>query len=329
VQPLDGPARRLELGGVHPTWFFGIDATVGRGGAVAFTGSEPGRPTELYYLASPNSSPRRLTDFNRATAGMSLGKVETIVWKGPDDFEENGILVYPPDFAAGKKYPLVLLIHGGPQAASTEAFSAWAQMIAARGYVVFQPNYRGSDNLGNAYMRAIVNDWGKGPGRDVMAGLEAVKKKGFVDEGRIAVTGWSYGGYMTTWMIGNYPGWKTAIAGAAVTDWLDEYNLSDGNVQGRYQFGGSPWTGDLARRYREQSPIAYARQIRTPTLIVATTGDARVPITQSYQLYHALKDNKVPVRFVAYPVAGHFPADPVRQKDLMRRWLAWLDEHLR
>jgi len=100
-------------------------------------------------------------------------------------------------------------------------------------------------------------------------------------------------------------------------------------VQARYNFGGSPWTGDLAKIYREQGPITYARNIRTPTLIMSTTGDARVPITQSYQLYHALKDNGVPVKFVAFPVSGHFPGDPVRQKDLYRRWVGWLDEHLR
>src|SRR5262249_11984647 len=155
------------------------------------TGGEPQRPTELYYLESANSSPRRLTNFNREVASRNLGRVETITWQGPNTFQENGILVYPPEFSSGQKYPLVLLIHGGPQSASTEAFSAWAQLIAAHGYLVFQPNYRGSDNLGNAYQRAIYKDWGEGPGRDVMAGLEAVKQRGFVDEGRIAVTGWS------------------------------------------------------------------------------------------------------------------------------------------
>ena len=99
--------------------------------------------------------------------------------------------------------------------------------MAARGYVVFEPNYRGSDNLGNAYQRAVYNDSGDSPGRDVMAGVDAIKKPGFVDESRIAVTGWSYGGYMTTWLIGHHHIWKTAIAGASVTDWNEEHNLSD------------------------------------------------------------------------------------------------------
>src|SRR5207302_5173518 len=139
--------------------------------------------------------------------------------------------------------------------------------------VVFLPNYRGSDNLGYAYQHAIVGDTGDGPGRDVMAGLEAVRKRGFVDARRVAVSGWSYGGYMTAWLIGHYHVWKTAIAGAAVTDWNDQHDLSDGNVQIRYNFGGSPWKGDFEKLYREQSPIAYARNVKTPTLILATTAD--------------------------------------------------------
>jgi dipeptidyl aminopeptidase/acylaminoacyl peptidase len=150
-----------------------------------------------------------------------------------------------------------------------------------------------------------------------------------VDDKRLAVTGWSYGGYMTTWLIGHHQVWKTAIAGAAVTDLADQYNLSDGNVIRRHIYGGSPWVGDAEKRYREQSPITYARQVKTPTLILATTGDARVTVTQSYKFYHALKDNGVEVKFIAYPVAGHYPSDPVRQKDVYRRWVGWLDEHLR
>ena len=159
-----------------------------------------------------------------------------------------------------------------------------------------------------------------------MAGLEVLKKRGFVDEKRIAVTGWSYGGYMTTWLIGHYQIWKTAIAGAAVTDLVDQYNLSDGNVARRYSYGGSPWDGESGERLRDQSPLTYARNVKTPTLILSTTGDARVVVTQSYKFYHALKDNGVPVKFVAYPVGGHFPADPVRARDVYRRWVAWLDE---
>jgi dipeptidyl aminopeptidase/acylaminoacyl peptidase len=163
----------------------------------------------------------------------------------------------------------------------------------------------------------------------VMAGLEAVKERGFVDATRIAVTGWSYGGYMTTWLIAHHHCWKTAVAGAAAIDRNDQYNLCDYNVRARLAFGGSPWVGDNEKIFREQSPITYAAKIRTPTLILSNTGDARVPITQSYRLFHALKDNGVPVKFIAYPISGHFPGDPQRRKDVVKRWLAWLDEYLR
>lgn len=329
LQPLEGPAKKLDLGQINPYWAYRLDASVSPTGAIAFTGTQPDQPAELYIMESVNSGPRKLTDFNREVASLDLGKVESMSWNTADGFKANGILTYPPGFAANQKYPLVLLIHGGPASASTEKFSLWPQLIAARGNVVFEPNYRGSDNLGNAYQRAIFKDQGDGPGKDVMAGLEALKKRGFVEEKRIAVTGWSYGGYMTSWLIGHYPIWKTAIAGAAVTDLGDQYNLSDGNVSRRHSYGGSPWVGDNEKRMREQSPISYAHNIRTPTLILSTTGDARVPITQSYRLYHALQDNGVPVKFVAYPVPGHFPADPVRQRDVYRRWVDWLDEHLK
>jgi dipeptidyl aminopeptidase/acylaminoacyl peptidase len=329
LYPIVGEPRKIDLGRACPSWLYAMDAHVGRTGAIAFTASDPGRPTELYFLDSPAGTPRRLTDFNKEVASRGLGKVESVTWTVGGGFEADGVVVYPPDFDAKKKYPLVLLIHGGPQSASVERFDVFGQLIAASGYVVFEPNYRGSDNRGNAYQHAIVGDWGKGPGEDVMAGVEMLKKRGFVDESRIAATGWSYGGYMTTWLIGHYHVWKTAIAGAAVTDWVDMYNLGDGNVQNRYSFGGSPWKGDAIKQYREHSPITAARDIKTPTLILATTGDARVPITQSYQLYRALKDNDVPVKFVAYPVPGHSPGDPVRQKDLFRRWVAWLDERMK
>ena len=328
LQPLKGRARKLPLGDVNPTSTYWVDMTIGPKGEIAFAGSTASQPSELYYKASPNDAPKRLTNFNQEIAGLELGKFDRFEWQGPDGFREDGILVYPPNFSNDKKYPLVLLVHGGPNGASTTAFSMLSLLIAAHGYVVFEPNYRGSDNLGNAYERAIFNDAGDGPSRDVMAGIDAVKRLGFVDESKIAVSGWSYGGYMTTWLIGHYQIWKTAVAGASVTDWNEDYNLSDMGVLFRYGFKGSPWLG-YRNDYVAQSSIASASQIRTPTLILSDTGDSRVPITESYQLYHALKDNGVPVKFVAYPVPGHFPGDPVRSQDVYRRWLDWLDQYLK
>jgi dipeptidyl aminopeptidase/acylaminoacyl peptidase len=329
LQPLKGKARKLPLGDANPTSVLWVDVAIGPRGEIAFAGTTASRPSELYYMPSPTDTPKRLTNFNKQIAALRFGKVERIEWQGPDGLLEDGLLVYPPDFSKDKKYPLVLNIHGGPQFAATSEFDVLSQLMAARDYVVFEPNYRGSDNLGNAYQRAIYNDAGDGPARDVMAGIDAVKKLGFVDDSKIAVSGWSYGGYMTTWLIGHYHIWKTAVTGATVTNWADDYNISDSNVYDRYSFKGSPWVGKNMKDYVDQSPITYATQIKTPTLILNDTGDARVPITQSYQLYHALKDNGVPVKFVAYPISGHFPVDPVRHQDVYRRWLDWLDQYLK
>jgi len=329
LQPLGGAAKKLPLGDVSPSWSFWVDATVGRNGEIAFAGSTPNLPSELYYMATPNDAPKRLTNNNHEIAALALGRTERFEWQGPDKFHEDGVIIYPPGFQKDKKYPLVLIIHGGPRATTTTQYSFLPQFVAAHDCVVFQPNYRGSENLGNAYTRAIWNDAGDGPGRDVMAGIEALKKLGFVDESKIAVSGWSYGGYMTTWLMGHYQIWKVAVAGAAVTNMYDQYNLADFNVTERYIFSGSPYVGDNIKGYREQSPITYASQMKTPTLILSDTGDFRVTITQSYELFHALKDNGVPVRFFAYPVSGHFPNDPVRQMDVYRRWSEWLVEHLK
>jgi len=330
VQPVEGPARKLQMGSVVATASFWLDASVNRNGQIAFTASEPAKPVEIYVLDSPSAQPRRLTSYNKALAALELGKSETVHWTGIDGFTNDGVLTYPPDFSPNRKYPLVLYIHGGPRSASKAAFSNYAQLFAAQGWVVFEPNYRGSDNLGNAYQAAIWNDAGAGPGRDVMAGLEMLKKRGWVDEARIAPCGWSYGGYMTTWLLGNYPKvWRAAVAGASVTDWMDQYNLGDSNVRRGSAFGGSPYTDPKRmEQMRLQSPMAYAGNVVAPTLIMATTGDYRVPITQSYRFYHALRDRGITTQFIGYPVADHSPTDPVHQRDVYRRYVSWLKQYL-
>jgi dipeptidyl aminopeptidase/acylaminoacyl peptidase len=328
IQPIDGAARRIPLGKIAVAGQFWMDVSVASKGELAFAGSEPLRPPEVYYMASTRGPVERLTNFNQEVAEMELGKTESIEWDGPNGFRQDGVVTYPPDFAPGRKYPLVLYIHGGPRSASKEAFSSRAQLLAGKGWVIFEPNYRGSDNLGNAFQSAIWNDSGEGPGRDVMSGVEQLKKRGFVDESRMAVSGWSYGGYMTTWLLGHFPVWKVAIAGAAVTDLVDQYNLGDANVRRAAALGGSPYKDNRMAAYLEQSPITYAGKIRTPTLILSDTGDYRVTVTQSYKLYHVLKDNGVTTQFIAYPVPGHSPSDPVRLRDIDRRWIDWLEKYL-
>jgi dipeptidyl aminopeptidase/acylaminoacyl peptidase len=321
-QPLDGPPLRLDLGDIHPG-----SPVVSPNGTVVFVGREDLRASELYVMKVGEWEPRRVTEFNDALAEMSLGRVETVTWSGPDGFEQNGVLLYPPDYEEGHRYPLVLNIHGGPMGASGEAFNTFNHILAAQGWLVFSPNYRGSSTQGKAFQSAVVNDAGEGPGRDVMSGIEVLKDRGIVDEARVAVSGWSYGGYMTAWLTAHYDGWAVAMAGAAVTDWFDWYSMADMNTWAGFGLDGSPWLNDNAMNYWRQSPMAYAHQIRTPTLILSATGDERVTVSQSYKLYHALKDNGVEVSFVVYPVSGHFPPDPVHQRDVRRRWVEWIARH--
>ncbi len=324
-QPLEGPPRKLDLGHVDPA----SGVVISEGGTVAFIGREPHRPGELYLMDSWEDTPRRVTGFNDELASVRMGRVETVTWDGPDEFEENGVLVYPPDFQEGETYPLVLVIHRGPMGTSTESFNAFDQILAAKGWLVFKPNYRGSNNQGSAFQRAVINDAGDGPGRDVMSGVEVLKDRGVVNEKGIVASGWSYGGYMTVWLTSHYDGWAAAVAGAAVTDWFDWYNMADMNTWAGFGLGGSPWLNDNAENYWRQSPMAYAHRIRTPTLILSNTGDERVTVSQSYKLYHALEDNGVEVKFIAYPIPGHFPGDPVHQRDVRRRWIEWIEQHLK
>jgi dipeptidyl aminopeptidase/acylaminoacyl peptidase len=326
IQPLEGPARKLATGSAVAA----SDITVSRSGQMALLASEPDRPSELYFLPAPGGQLQRLTDFNAHIAALELGKTEPLRWRGADNFDMDGVLTFPPGYQAGRPYPLVLFIHGGPRGTSTVAFSARAQWLASHGWIVFQPNYRGSDNLGNAFQAAIWNDAGAGPGRDVMSGVDLLIKRGIADPARMAVSGWSYGGYMTAWLLGNYPDrWRAGVAGAAVTDHIDQYVLSDIHAPVKTYYEGSPFTSPkLLQAYRDQAPLSYATRIKAPTLVLCNTGDQRVPITESFMLYHTMRDNGVKTRFIAYPLAGHSPSDPVHQRDVDRRWAAWLKEHL-
>ena len=324
IQTLGGDAKKLSLGDLEPGAF-----AVGPSGEIAFVASTEDRASELYYLASPDAQPRKLTDVNAWMDELALGKDEGFEWKGPNNFKEDGVVTYPAGYDASKKYPLVLEIHGGPSSASIEGFNHFGQVLAAQGFIVFEPNYRGSTNLGNAYEKAIYGDSGDGPGRDVMAGIAALEKHASIDESRIGVSGWSYGGYMTTWMIGHYHIWKTAVAGAPVTDFVNQYDWADNNVGRKYIYSGSPWTGDNMAKYREASPITYVGDVTTPLLLLHDVRDPRVSITNSFEFFHALKDRGQPVKFIAFPVVGHFPPDPVHQMQVYRDWSGWMVEHLK
>ncbi|HUA09825.1 MAG TPA: S9 family peptidase [Candidatus Acidoferrales bacterium] len=325
TQPLSGEATRLNLGDLNPSEF-----SVAKNGAIAFVASTTNRPAEVYLLHSANAAPRQLTHLNAKLDALRYGKSVEMKWTGKDGEESDGILTYPVGYVAGKKYPLVLRIHGGPEAFSALSFFGFRQIEAGRGYVVFEPNYRGSDNLGNAHEHGIYKDPGEGPGQDVMAGVAELEARGLVDPTREAVTGHSYGGYMTSWLIGHWHHWTCAVVGDGMIDWVAEYDLSaTGNLAWtRDSLGGSPWDPQAAPLYRDGSPITYVSKIVTPTLILIGTADETTPVPEAYALYHALHDEGVPVKMVAIPTAHHFPSDPVRAEGYWRETLDWVQHYL-
>ncbi len=326
-QSLTGNSQQLDLEDIDvSSWSLSVSKT----GSFVFTGSTPGHPTELYLMSSTSSKPKQLTHLNDFADSLALGKSVGVNWKGPDGFAEDGVLTYPVNFEKGKKYPMVLVIHGGPEAASTLSFSPLVQLLATKGFLVFEPNYRGSTNLGNPYQHAIYRNTGKGPGEDVMAGVKKVEEMGIVDESQIGVSGWSYGGYMTSWLIGNYPAvWKAAVSGAALNDWVMDYTIAYYQKGDLYFFGGSPWVKKTWKIWREQSPIAFATRVKAPTLIMGDAGDPNVPIVNSYEMFHALRDNGVTVDFYVYPANTHFPHDIVRTTDIYGKWVDWLVKYLK
>lgn len=325
----DGVVHKAPLGDVSF-----VDGTMSKTGVLAILGSEADRPAEVYILAPGDKQPRRLTDFNQRIAALDLGQVKPVTWRS-DGFNEDGILTMPPkDVNAGAKPPLVVLIHGGPTAESILSFDAsyggLAQLFAARGWIVFEPNYRGSDGLGARYMEATIGDLGAGPGRDIVAGVDALEKAGLVDPHRIVVGGWSEGGCLTTWLITHYSFWKAAMAGAPVTDWIAEDNLSDALYYERAIAGESgPWSDAGRKLYAAESAITAVANVRTPTLLMSDTGDYRVPTPEVYAFYHALHDEGIEVQYVIFPAHAHFPRDPVRGEEIFKRWIAWYADHLR
>jgi len=301
---------------------------VSRDGHIVAAAMLPNRPPELYSITSPEAEPERLTDLHAEIAKLELGHTEWLTWKSSDGLPLSAVVTFPPDFDSVRKYPLLVLIHGGPWGSSLDSFSSRTQLFAARGWIVFEPNYRGSNNAGNALLSAIYRDHGAGPGRDVMSGLAILKQRPYVDSARVGVSGWSYGGYMTTWLIGHYDGWKAALVGAPVIDLSDDYNLNDIELN-HAAYGDTLSMPKDLELLREQSPITYVDRMHTPLLMISDTGDVRVPVTQSYKLLHALKERGQEAHLVLYPVAGHFPGDPVRSRDIERRWVEWFTDKFR
>jgi len=272
---------------------------------------------------------RKLTNFNDAIAQLQLAPSQRVTFKTSMGVEGDGVLVTPPGFSPARKYPLVVYILGGPTSSSTQTFDFWAQVMAARGWLVLRPNYRGSDDLGIAYQHAVFDDPEAGPGKDIMAAVDAVRARGIVDDSRIAVSGWSYGGIMTAWMISKYHIWKAAVSGASVNDWYTDYGVADDSLADIGLFRGSPYVGDNAADWRRASAIVYAKDVTTPVLILSDVGDNRDPFATSSMYWRALRDNHKDATLRVWPVSGHFPRDPVRAADVYHYWIDYIAQHFR
>jgi dipeptidyl aminopeptidase/acylaminoacyl peptidase len=326
--PLDGtPPARIDLGDLNPT--SPLDNAIARDGSFVFVGTTTTSPAELYYRPASGGPPVKVSDYNARVAALDLAGSETVTYQTSLGIQADAVLYTPPGYHSGAKYPLVLAIHGGPTGSSSRSFDRLAQLMAARGWLVLEPNYRGSDNLGYAYQHAVRYDADEGPGKDVMAAVDAVRARGIVDERRIGVSGWSYGGIMTAWMISKYHLWRAAVSGASVNDWATDYGTADDRESDKALFHGSPYVGDNAAEYRRVSAITYAKDVTTPVLILSDVGDNRDPFATSSMYYHALRDNGKDATFVAWPVDGHFPRDPVRTADVYGRWIDYIAAHFR
>lgn len=331
LQPLHGPAHPLRLGSLEP-----LDLAVSSRGAIAFVADGAARPPELYVLPSPGKRPIELTHFNHTLRSWRWPKSVAVHWRAPDGVENDGILTYPLNDRKGVRSPLVVFIHGGPEAASNEHFDAGEigplrDVFAAQGFLVFEPNYEGSDNLGNAYEHRIYLDPARGPAEDILSGIRTLERRGLVRPDDVAIVGHSYGGYLTAWLDTQVHTWRCAVIADGVTDWRQEYTLSgSGNLAWtQASLGGGPWNPRSRRRYRSDSPITYAQDVSTPTLLISGTSDVTVPITESFAFYHALVERHVPVRFVAIPGAYHLPQDPVQLELFYRTIDRWVVRYLR
>ncbi|MFN0103862.1 MAG: prolyl oligopeptidase family serine peptidase, partial [Bryobacteraceae bacterium] len=299
---------------------------------VAYSLSSPSAAPEVYAMPLAARKPVQVSRANASLPKWEFPKTEVLRWKSKDGLQIEGLLTYPGGYEAGKKYPLLLNIHGGPAGAFYESFIGGPAIhplatLAGKGYAILRPNPRGSSGYGRNFRFANYNDWGGGDYEDVMAGVDAVIAKGVADPERLGVMGWSYGGYMTSWIVGHTTRFKAAVSGAAVNNLWSYTGTSDSLSFVPDFLKGEPW--QVFESYRAHSPLTYAGKIKTPTLILHGQNDLRVPIGQGYELYHALKRQGVPVKMVTYPRMPHGPTEAKFLLDIMKRHVEWMDRYVK
>ena len=328
--PASGGAAAPITGGnnLHRSISLSADGRV-----AAFIQESGGAPVEVF--AGPTVAgdggfdlgpARGLSGLNGWTSRHATASKEIFRWKGAGGMAMEGFLVRPAGATSGGKAPLLTIVHGGPSGVFTNNFSVRrgaypVQIFAQRGFVVFMPNPRGSGGYGEAFRKANVRDWGEKDYEDIMAGIDALIASGIADPDRLGIMGWSYGGFMTSRTITKTKRFKAASVGAGVTDTFSFTGTSDIPAFMRSYFQAWPW--DDPDIYTTRTAVFNAKGVSTPTLIQHGEVDARVPISQGWELYVALREQGVPVEFVTYPRQAHSIGEPKLIRDAMRRNVEW------
>jgi dipeptidyl aminopeptidase/acylaminoacyl peptidase len=299
---------------------------------IAYTVGLHDAPGDLYAADIDGTHERRLTDVNHdLMAELALSKGERLQWKSADGTAIEGWLLAPANFDAARgPYPLIVVSHGGPHAATGYSFDFKKQFFAANGYFVLDTNFRSSTGYGDAFKWATWGEWGKKDGEDVISGIDAVIKKYPIDPKRVGHTGHSYGGFMTNWLITQYPDrFAAAITGAGITNWLSDYGTADIYRTKETEFFGTPWDKEARDRMIHQSPLTYAGNVKTPTLFVHGEIDQRVPYEEGEQMYFALKRRGVPAKMIRYADQPHGIAGHWNNVHRMINELAWWEKYLK
>ncbi len=311
--------------GIHQDGNFPNFSLAKDGRASAVVRSSWERAPEVW--AGPVGDWRQLTHIN-ADQKPRWGKAESVLWQN-EGFRVQGWLLYPEHYDPAKRYPMVTQIHGGPAGLVTPAWpSARFDMsvLASLGYFVFFPNSRGSYGEGEAFTQANVKDFGGGDLRDILAGIDQVVKQAPVDNHRLGVTGWSYGGFMTMWTVTQTNRFQAAVAGAGIANWQSYYGENSIDQWMIPYFGASVY--DDPAVYAKSSPITFIKQVKTPTLVVVGERDGECPAPQSFEFWHALKARNVPTQLVVYPGEGHAFHEPKNRSDVLRRTIDWFNTYL-
>lgn len=288
--------------------------------------SSPAHPGEIWVGSI--GSWKQLTHYNDSVR-PDWGEMKNLHWTS-DGMRIQGWLMYPKDYDANRRYPMVVVVHGGPAAAVRPSWPARGfnlDSLSAKGYFVLYPNPRGSFGQGEKYTQGNVKDFGYGDFRDIMAGVDEVVKTLPVEEQRIGIFGWSYGGYMTMWAVTQTHRFRAAVAGAGLSNWQSYYGENDIDEWMIPYFGASVY--DDPAVYARSSPITFIKNVKTPTLILVGERDGEVPEPQSREFWHALKTLGVETEFVVYEGEGHSIRQPAHQRDIMERLVGWFDHYLK